>query len=269
VRIHLRPRPTYSNVVATLALFIALGGGAVAAVNSFVQTNRTIRGCVSKQGQLTLLKKGKSRCRRGQTKISWSRGASGPARGDLAGNYPNPSIKPNAVTGAKVDESTLGEVPSATNSSLLGGLAPSAFLRSSNVVKIDATQTQDSDGTTTTNLSEINGFELLMDCGSDSGSDAQTITVRAQSVNAHGRMAYIYGTQGLSSVQTADVPVAVPPASSTVFSKATAGVNSEWDGAGLIVYRDDTQTISIPFRYDVHRSVHQCVLSGTATRAGP
>jgi hypothetical protein len=268
MRARLRLRLTYSNVVATLALFIALGGGAVAAVNSFVQTNRTIRGCVSKQGQLTLLKKGKSKCRRGQTKVSWSTGASGPAGGDLAGKYPNPSIKPNAVTGAKVDESTLGEVPSAANAALLGGLAPGAFLRSSNVVKIDATQTQDSNGTTTANLPEINGFQLLMDCGYDSGSDEQTITVRVQSVNAHARMAYIYTTEPLSSVATADIPVASPPGSSTVFSRATAGANSEWDGAGLLVYRDDAQTISIPFRWDVRRSVHQCLVSGTATRAG-
>src|SRR3954463_12320787 len=195
MRARLLPRLTYANVVATLCLFVVLGGGAVAAVTSFVQTNGTIRGCVSKKGQLTLLKKGESRCGRGQRKISWSRGAGGPAGGDLAGKYPNPSIKPNAVTGAKVDESTLGEVPSAANSSLLGGLAPSAFLRSSNVVKIDATQTQDTDGTTTTNLPDINGFQLLMDCGYDSGADSQTIKFRAQSVNAHAMIAWIFGTQ--------------------------------------------------------------------------
>jgi hypothetical protein len=269
MRTRLRPRLTYGNVVATLALFIALGGGAVAAMTSFVQTKGTIRGCVSKKGQLTLLKKGKSRCARGQTKIAWSKGgATGPAGGDLAGNYPNPSIKPNAVTGAKVNESTLGEVPSATNSSLLGGLAPSAFLRSSNVVKIDATQIQSSDGTTTTNLPEISGFQLLMDCSYDSGSDSQTIKFRAQSVNAHAVIAWIFGTQGLSSVGTGDFPVMAPPGSTTLFSRATAGANSEFDGAAFLVYRDDTQTISISFRYDVHRSVHQCVVAGIATRAG-
>jgi len=53
--------------------------------------------------------------------------ASGPAGGDLTGSYPDPEIAPNAVgtrkvrddslTGADVNESTLGQVPSA----LLGG----------------------------------------------------------------------------------------------------------------------------------------------------
>lgn len=270
MRTRLRPRLTYANVVATVALFIALGGGAVAAVSSFVQTNGTIRGCVSKKGQLTVLKKGKSKCRRGQTKIAWSKGgASGPAGGDLSGNYPAPTIKPNAVTGAKVDESTLGEVPSAANATQLGGLAPSAFLRSSNVLRIDQTVTQSSDGTSPADFPEINGFKLLMDCSYDSGADSQTISIKAQSVNANAELAFMFGTQGLSSVVSGKFPVAAPPGSLSVFSRATAGASSQFNGPGLLVYRDDSQTISIPVQWDVHRSVHQCELSGTATRAGP
>jgi hypothetical protein len=62
----------------------------------------------------------------------------GPAGGDLSGNYPNPAIKPNAVssakvaddslTGADVAEPTLGQVPSA----LLGGFGRSGSVVSCN-----------------------------------------------------------------------------------------------------------------------------------------
>ena len=269
MRHRLRPRLTYANVVATLALFVALGGGAVAAVSSFVQTNHTIRGCVSKNGQLTLLKKGKSKCKRGQAKIAWSQGgATGPAGGDLTGRYPAPTIKPNAVTGAKVDESTLGQVPSAANSSLLGGLAPSAFLRSSNVVKLDTTVTQAADGTSTATVADIDGFQLQIDCSSNNGAGSQTMKLRAQSSNGNARVAWMIGGQGFSSVESGDFP-AGPPPGTQVFTKVTSGGVSELAGPGFMVYRDDTRTISVAFRYDVHRSVNQCVMWGTATRAGP
>ena len=49
------------NAVAFVALFIALGGGAYAATNSFVSSNGVIHGCVPKQGgDLVILKPGKS-----------------------------------------------------------------------------------------------------------------------------------------------------------------------------------------------------------------
>ena len=64
-----RPRPSYANVMATVAVFIALGGGALAAT-SFVGSDGKIRGCVSKKGQLTLVKPGKH-CKKG-TPIAWN-----------------------------------------------------------------------------------------------------------------------------------------------------------------------------------------------------
>jgi hypothetical protein len=92
-----------------------------------------------------VLKPGKH-CRRGQTRIAWNQNgragdrgpagdpglSTGPAGGDLTGNFPDPLIKLGAVTGSKVaansldgtniDESTLGKVPSSTNSDAVGGL---------------------------------------------------------------------------------------------------------------------------------------------------
>ena len=54
--------PGYSNVVASIALFVALGGGAYAASSGFVGRGGRVQGCVSrKDGDLQVVKVGK-RC---------------------------------------------------------------------------------------------------------------------------------------------------------------------------------------------------------------
>jgi hypothetical protein len=66
----LRSKLDHATVVAYIALFMALSGGAIAAT-SFVGSGGKILGCVSKSGQLTVLKGGKH-CKPGQTAISWN-----------------------------------------------------------------------------------------------------------------------------------------------------------------------------------------------------
>jgi len=71
-----RPRLTYANVVASLALFVALGGGAYAA-RRFVGSDGRIHACVGKKGHLTLVKPG-SKCGKGTSHLAWNkRGPSG------------------------------------------------------------------------------------------------------------------------------------------------------------------------------------------------
>jgi hypothetical protein len=62
-------RPSHGTVVAYLALFVALGGGALA-TTSFVGSDGQIHGCVGKKGQLVLIKPGK-KCKKGSP-ISWN-----------------------------------------------------------------------------------------------------------------------------------------------------------------------------------------------------
>jgi hypothetical protein len=101
---------SYANVAATLAVVLAMSGGAVAATGGFTSGGK-LQACVSQEGGLRLLKSGK-KCKKGQSPISWNQvgpkgpaGAQGPAgAGGAAGTPGTPGA--SAVTlWAEVDAS--------------------------------------------------------------------------------------------------------------------------------------------------------------------
>jgi hypothetical protein len=71
----IRRHVSYANVAATLALVLAMSGGAVAATGGF-SSGGTLRACANEEGAIRLLKPGK-KCAKGQQQVAWNQ--TGPA----------------------------------------------------------------------------------------------------------------------------------------------------------------------------------------------
>ena len=71
---------SYANVIATVALFLALGGGAFAATGGLKSNPRVIHGCVSKSTHVLRVLKASSKCGRGSVTLNFNaKGVAGAA----------------------------------------------------------------------------------------------------------------------------------------------------------------------------------------------
>ncbi|MFL5781669.1 MAG: hypothetical protein ACJ760_10185 [Thermoleophilaceae bacterium] len=99
----LRPRSAY-DVMAALALFLALGGGALAATG-YIGSDGRVRSCVGSAGGVTLIKPAQRSCPSGKRLIAWNQmGPQGP-RGPGAFQFSR------HVVGSDVDTDWLPSTP--------------------------------------------------------------------------------------------------------------------------------------------------------------
>jgi hypothetical protein len=106
----------YANVMATIAVLLAMSGGAVAATGGF-SSGGTLKACANEEGVIRLLKAGKS-CKKGQKTVAWNiagpagakgaTGASG-ATGATGAAGPKGTEGPKGAAGSKGAEGTEGE----------------------------------------------------------------------------------------------------------------------------------------------------------------
>jgi hypothetical protein len=97
----IRRHVSYANVAATLALVLAMSGGALAASGGF-SSGGTLKACANEEGVIRLLKAGKS-CKKGQKAVSWNEvgpaGAKG-AAGSAGSAGPTGATGPAGAKGA-------------------------------------------------------------------------------------------------------------------------------------------------------------------------
>jgi hypothetical protein len=109
---HITERLTYANVMSTIAVFAALGGGAYAAVSSIPGPDGVIHGCYKKRGGGLRLVPAGRRCSRRETPIAFNQtGPAGPRgpRGGKSIGGPRGAQGIQGVPGAKGETGTRGE----------------------------------------------------------------------------------------------------------------------------------------------------------------
>jgi hypothetical protein len=192
------------------------------------------------------------------------------AGGDLAGSYPNPTVGPDAVTGAEVadgsitgsdvNESTLGTVPNATNAvnatnagnaDTLDGLDSSAYKPT--LINFPA-----SSGTARTQILSLGGFRLFASClSSDLTLDAESTLV-----NSEVAAGWVSDGPGANTPLYHEMADLDP---GEVFTNILASGDDE--SAGTITYRGPNGTSAVTVIFHTQEGLGFCFVSGTAFAA--
>ncbi|HKJ35652.1 MAG TPA: hypothetical protein VKA36_03710 [Solirubrobacterales bacterium] len=195
----IRARLTYANVVATIALFLALTGGVVWAAKK-VGSKNIKRGAVEKK-HIAKNAVRKKHIKDNQVDGSKIRdGAVG--RADLAGGSVGPaqivanavgaqSVAPNSLGGAQINEGTLEGVDAATVKGV-------EFCRARETITVGPGELD------STAVCSIGGFELELFCEAD-GSASAASTYTKLSPPANDSMVSIEGTVDSAAPDNTDI----------------------------------------------------------------
>lgn len=171
---------TYANVAATLALVLAMSGGAVAATGGF-SSGGTLRACANEEGAIRLLKPGKH-CGKGQKSVSWNQTGPAGARGSVGPAGAAGVAGPTGPGGAKGAEGPQGSFANVTVRTQVApnfnaGSAPVVCLPGERAVGGGASSNSGGDSKITSSEPiVINGVPTEWDTGFDNEGTNRTTT---------------------------------------------------------------------------------------------
>lgn len=100
----IRRHLSYADVAATLALLLAMSGGAVAATGGFTASS-SIKACAGNEGVLKL----QTKCKKGQKAVTWNQTGPAGATGATGATGPTGATGAQGAAGAKGTEGQKGE----------------------------------------------------------------------------------------------------------------------------------------------------------------
>jgi hypothetical protein len=252
-----RGRPTYANVMSTVAVFIALGGGAYAAIKlpeNSVGSKQIKSGAVksSEVGDGSLVARD---FRAGQLPA----GAQGP-KGDAGppgGQGSQGSQGSQGAAGEQGETGTRGPTGPQGLQGLKGDAGPGAS-------RIDYDAAVHVFAPTT--VLSRNGMEMRLDCVVNGGDTTAVYIEIVSTPAAKSSMSYLTRIGAGAPTPTARTDTVSPNSSFGITLWGTNGSNVRF-ADGQIIYRSATTTFAIPFHVEADAAAGRCRFSAVATPA--